>query len=78
LTNPDAPVSLANNAVVTKGNQIGLTWIEGLANGGSVVIDYRVSLAEESAAYSVIASGVVGLSYTATDLSPGTRYKIKI
>jgi hypothetical protein len=78
LTNPDAPTTLANDAVITLGDQIGLTYLEGAANGGSPVIDYRVSQAEEAGVYSVIASGITTLSYTATDLTPGTTYKFKV
>lgn len=45
LTYPDSPLNLANDDSVTNENQIGLTWQEGLANGGSPVIDYRISYA---------------------------------
>jgi hypothetical protein len=78
VTNPDAPFSLANVPSVTLGEQIGLSWIEGVANGGSVIIDYQVSQAEEAGSYLVIASGINVLTYTATDLTPGTTYKFKV
>ena len=43
LTNPDAPANLANVALITDATKIGLTWSEGAVNGGTAVIDYRMS-----------------------------------
>ena len=43
LTNPAAPVSLANNPLVTTASVIGLTWSAGAYNGGTPVIDYRIN-----------------------------------
>jgi hypothetical protein len=40
---PDAPINLANNLAVTNKQTIGITWTNGYSNGGSPVIDYRVS-----------------------------------
>jgi hypothetical protein len=37
---PDAPFSLRNDLSVTNAYRIGLNWIEGLTNGGSVVVYY--------------------------------------
>ena len=37
---PDAPLNLANNAVITASGVIGLTWSPGVYDGGSPVIDY--------------------------------------
>ncbi len=34
---PDAPLNLANNPSVTLATQIGLTWSDGVSNGGTVV-----------------------------------------
>ncbi len=39
---PDAPRELKNVVTVTNKDQIGLIWLEGAANGGTPVIDYRV------------------------------------
>jgi hypothetical protein len=40
---PDAPINLLRDAVATTTSQVGLTWEAGSYNGGSTVIDYRVS-----------------------------------
>lgn len=42
LTIPDAPLSLADDVLVTTKSQIGMTWYQGVNNGGTPVIDYRV------------------------------------
>lgn len=42
LTVPDAPLSLANNPSVTTKSKIGLTWAQGLENGGTAVIDFSI------------------------------------
>ncbi len=40
---PDAPVSLLNDPLITTKSVIGFTWSDGSSNGGTNVIDYRVS-----------------------------------
>ena len=40
---PDAPTTLANALAVTSDVQIGLSWADGLTNGGSTILDYKVS-----------------------------------
>lgn len=42
MTVPDAPVSLAENSLLRGATQIGLTWTEGLSDGGSPVLDYNI------------------------------------
>ena len=39
---PDVPIGLANVATITTGTQIGLTWSQGVENGGTLVIDYTI------------------------------------
>jgi len=75
---PDAPVSLANNAAVTASGVIGLTWLPGAYDGGSPIIDYRLSYHESSGSFVVLATGVVPASYTATSLIADTIYTFKI
>jgi hypothetical protein len=40
---PDAPINLADNTAVTNAAVIGLTWTEGLTDGGTPIIDYTIS-----------------------------------
>ncbi len=43
ITNPDAPVHLAENLSQKSESTIGLTWSNGASNGGAAVLDYSVS-----------------------------------
>jgi hypothetical protein len=43
VTSPDAPVALAENTALRTSTAIGLTWTVPNSNGGTVVLDYRVS-----------------------------------
>lgn len=40
---PFKPVGLANNVAVTSASVIGITWNDGMNNGGAPIEDYRVS-----------------------------------
>jgi hypothetical protein len=42
LTNPDPPLNFVNNPKVTNSVQIGLTWNDGVSNGGAPVLDYTI------------------------------------
>jgi hypothetical protein len=39
---PDAPLSVSDNTAVTNDMQVGLTWVDGVSDGGTPVIDYQV------------------------------------
>ena len=60
---------------ITTAYQIGLTWAEGVYNGGSPVLDYQVEykIATDST-YSVYASGYTSTSITVTNLTPSISY----
>lgn len=46
ITVPDKPINLSEDSLLRTLTDLGITWTEGASNGGSVVIDYRVSMAE--------------------------------
>ena len=76
---PDAPVSLLNNAAVTTHLVIGFTWSSGASNGGSPVIDYRISYDQATSTWIPLATGITTLSFTTTNpLVEGTTYKFKV
>jgi len=79
LTSPDAPVSLANDVATTSATTIAMTWSEGAANGGTPVIDYRIShkLTADST-FTELATGVTTTSYTTTALTQGAEYVFKV
>lgn len=46
ITVPDAPINLAEDITHRTVTTIGLTWTAGASNGGSEILDYRISFAE--------------------------------
>lgn len=72
---PDKPINLANNAAVTTASQCGLTWDDGAYNGGTSILDYKVSYAQQgSSVYTVFASDITTTSATVTGLDAGVTY----
>jgi hypothetical protein len=43
---PDAPINLAEDTGLRTPTSLGLTWEEGVSNGGALVTEYRLSMAE--------------------------------
>jgi len=75
---PDAPTSLAEDSVVTKATQIGLTWSDGAYNGGSPITNYQVYFAQASSVDFRLFSTVNTRSATVTGLSSGSQYKFYV
>ena len=75
---PDAPISLANNVIVTASGVVGLTWSPGASNGGSPVLSYRISYYVGANSYTILTSGVTTASYTAGSLTANSIYTFKI
>ena len=46
ITLPDPPLNLAENTAVRKALTLALNWNQGVFNGASSVIDYRINIAE--------------------------------
>lgn len=78
LTNPDAPINFAEDFNSKSATQIGLTWDDGAANGGTTVNDYQITYDQGIDDYVVLASNVATQSYIATSLTTGTVYKFKV
>jgi len=79
LTNPDPPSSLRNNEAVTSPTSLGMTWAAPAINGGTLVIDYRVSWDQGGSDYVVLAEGIIEPSYiTTAPLTAGKVYKFKV
>jgi hypothetical protein len=74
---PDAPINLANNAAITSATTVGLTWSNGISNGGSVIIDYKVWYDQGTGSYITLTTATTN-SYTATSMTPGSTYKFKV
>ena len=78
LTYPDAPVSLAETIALRTATSITFTWSLGAANGGTSVIDFRISYDQSIGVYVTLASGVSPKQYTATGLTTGNYYTFKV
>ena len=80
LTNPSAPVSLLENKVPKSATTIGMTWQDGLSNGGTEIIDYRVSFDQGTGSniFFILANSLVLKEYVATGLTSGTTYTFKV
>jgi hypothetical protein len=74
---PEAPLNLANNAAITSAVQIGLTWSEGISDGGKEVEDYRIWYDSGTNTYTELVT-VTDTFYTAESLTPGNTYKFKV
>lgn len=79
ITNPDAPTLFVENYALRTATSLSFTWVEGAANGGSLVLDYQVSykLASDTN-YSLLASGILSTSYTAVSLMSGLAYNFRV
>jgi hypothetical protein len=60
LRAPDAPISFINEDTITDEDQIGMSWSDGTWDGGSAVIDYKISFTTGiSGAYTILETGVL-------------------
>lgn len=76
---PEAPINLANNVAITTAYQIGLTWDQGVYNGGSAVIDYRLSYKESTSnSFTYYATDLTNTQLTVVGLTPGILYDFKL
>ena len=58
-TQPDAPTTLTRNNQLTSRSVISFTWSDGISNGGSEIIDYRVSYDQSFGSYIKIGFNLV-------------------
>jgi len=75
LTVTDAPVNLANVVTITSANQVGLTWSPGVNQGGTPLLDYRITYDQGNNNNVQLVSGLTSTAYTITGLTAGVTYK---
>lgn len=76
---PDAPNYFQNDPSLTNENQIAMTWEDGLSDGGTPIIDYRITYDQSIGTYITLATGITELKYTTlSSLTSGRTYKFKI
>lgn len=80
LTYPDEPINLANLPLITDSIKIGLTWADDAENGGTPIIDYRIwyDMGTGDGNYVILASNIVGQTFTATSLTADVVYSFKV
>jgi hypothetical protein len=79
VTIPSPPINLLNNATITSDTRIGITWSDGVMNGGTPIIDYRVSYDRASGIWVTLATGLTSKSYTTiVTLMAGQYYSFKV
>jgi len=70
---------LVNNVTITSQSVIGFSWSNGVSNGGSAIIDYRVWYDQSIGNFVVLSSSVLTTSYqTTVQLIPGRYYSFKV
>jgi hypothetical protein len=77
VTIPDPPINLAENEAQRSYSSLGITWSEAAQNGGTDVIDYRVSWAVEGNAFEVLLT-TIQPELRVVALTPGTTYQFKV
>ena len=77
-TTPDAPINLAEDYSQRTKDTLAITWEQAAFNGGAVIEDYRVSMAEADGAFAIIASGLTDSTHTITGLTAGLIYHFKV
>lgn len=76
---PDSPVNVAEDISVRTSTTDGITWANGVNNGGMPIIDYRINIREQGQTDFVIhASEITQVSFTLTGLSLGTTYEVTV
>lgn len=74
---PDAPIELQEDTSQRETGQLGFSWNKGASDGGAIVIDYRISIAESGGTFAVLDSAV-NTEYVVTGLTAGITYELKV
>lgn len=77
-TTPDKPTDLLEDYSQRTKSTLGLTWTAPVFTGGAVIDDYRINYRVFGGVYSVLQDGIIGTSYTATNLNAGSTYEFTV
>lgn len=75
---PDAPLNLQETVEARTEQSIRFTWQAGLEDGGTPVLDYRVSYDQATDTWEVLETGVTEHFYLKQQLTAGLTYKFKV
>jgi hypothetical protein len=78
LTYPDPPINLVETVSERSASSISFTWSNGVADGGTPVLDYRITYDQSTGDYVILSSGVHSTSFTAIGLKTGNTYKFRV
>lgn len=79
MREPDAPISLSEDLQGKTSTTINLIWADGVSNGGTPVIDYRVNMREQgSGDFTPVADSILTQAYTITGLTLGITYEFRV
>jgi hypothetical protein len=76
ITKPDAPINLIEETSLRTASTLGLTWSPGLDEGGTPVLDYRISM-EINGVFTVLAATTNNV-FTIFSLTNGETYRFKV
>ena len=77
-TNPDQPTNLVEDYSQRTKSTLAIDWTAPVFTGGDVIEDYRINYREQGGSYSVLASGLTSLTYTAIGLTAGVTYQFTV
>lgn len=78
LTYPDPPVALVNNVATTSATETALSWSTGASDGGTPIIDYRISYSAVGAGvFNTLAAGIQTTTYSTT-FPQGSEYTYRV
>ena len=76
---PDAPVQLTNDFAVTNKQIIQFTWQDGIKDGGSPVLQYRISFDQATDTWVYLQDGITIKQFTTSlPLLVGRYYKFRV
>lgn len=78
ITYPDAPIDLTETVEARTPTSITFSWTEGFENGGSPVIDYRITYDQAAATFVELQANHLETSLTTTGLTAGLIYTFRV
>jgi hypothetical protein len=78
ITTPDTPTSLVEVYAQRTKSTLGLSWTAPVFAGGTTILYYRVSYAQQGQAFDVYNAAVTTTSVLVSGLTAGTTYEFKV
>jgi hypothetical protein len=79
VSRPDRPIFVSNLPETTDSTQIGITWQQGVSDGGEPVIDYKIMYALEGAStFTMLVEDVTETQYITQAVQAKETYQLKV